>query len=107
MAIFYISFADDEAGFLGAVFVEGRDGGDALRVAHRRGINPGGEAMIVPLVLENLTDKHADAIRRMQNRLLDRDELVCTFGPNRMDKLTDEEKAAIPAVPATQNLPRN
>lgn len=44
----YLSFAD-QSGFLGATLARGEDLIDAVRYAHRMGVNPGGEVMGVPL----------------------------------------------------------
>lgn len=53
---FYISFADDD-GFLGGVYVEGRNEAEALLRSHALGINPGGEAMLVgPIPPERLRE---------------------------------------------------
>jgi hypothetical protein len=48
MRLYYLSFASDTA-FLGCVFVEGRELVDAVRAAHRLGINPGGEVLGAPV----------------------------------------------------------
>jgi hypothetical protein len=48
MIWFYISFAS-EAGHLGSTVVEANDEDSALAIATKRGLNPGGEAMIVPV----------------------------------------------------------
>ena len=47
MPWFYLSFAS-EHGFLGACVVEAADGPEALKIASERGINPGGQVMILP-----------------------------------------------------------
>jgi hypothetical protein len=47
MTWFYLSFAS-ETGFLGACVVEAEDALNAVQVATACGINPGGEAMILP-----------------------------------------------------------
>ncbi len=44
MSWWWLSFADGD-GFLGAALVAARDFVDAVDVAHRLGINPGGEVL--------------------------------------------------------------
>jgi hypothetical protein len=46
---YYLSFADDGKGWLGATCVEACSIKDAIRVSHERGINPGGEVLTIPL----------------------------------------------------------
>ena len=46
MAWFYLSFADDDA-FRGACVVEAASAEDAVTVSWQRGINPGGEIMLI------------------------------------------------------------
>jgi hypothetical protein len=67
MGLWYISFADD-GGFRGATVVEAKDAKSALAEATRRGINPGGEAKMLP------APDIAEA-KAMLNRLVLEDEM--------------------------------
>jgi hypothetical protein len=65
---FYISFASLERGHLGSTVVDG-----AFAEATARGLNPGGEAQIVPVPPENYEHPIFVAIR---NRLVSKAELM-------------------------------
>lgn len=54
MALFWLSFADDD-GLLGVALVEGTSELEAVRAAHTRGCNPGGEVMMVEFPVELAT----------------------------------------------------
>jgi hypothetical protein len=67
MPLFYLSFAS-EHGFLGACIIEAANGPEALAITHELGINPGGEALILPTPA-------GETPPFPQNRLLSREEL--------------------------------
>lgn len=64
---FYLSFAKDGVGFLGAAVVEGANVYEAAKQAHRLGINPGGGVIGVPL------DESLLPPEEFRNVLLDKD----------------------------------
>jgi hypothetical protein len=72
---FYISFArpKSQGGFLGATVVQAEDTPDALEQATRRGLNPGGEAQIIPVPADR--NEHPDIVR-CRNRLVSKAELM-------------------------------
>lgn len=74
---FYISFArpKSQGGFLGATVVQAEDAPGALAEATQRGLNPGGEAQIVPVPLER--SDHPDIVA-IRNRLADKAELIAS-----------------------------
>ena len=75
--IYYLSFADDD-GFKGVCVVEASDGIEAVKKAHRLGINPGGQVMIT-LIPREVHDK---APKRLPfNRLMDKATLIELGGP--------------------------
>jgi hypothetical protein len=65
--IWYLSFVGDE-GWMGGCFVRADDPIDAVREAHRRKCNPGGEVAIMGPVPPEIE-------AAWMNRLLNRDEL--------------------------------
>jgi hypothetical protein len=69
---FYISFATRE-GHRGSTVVQAADAAGALVEANRRGLNPGGEAQIVPVPPAN--NEHPDIIP-LRNRLASKAELM-------------------------------
>src|SRR5262249_12594558 len=73
MTWFYVSFASKAAGHLGSTVVEADTSKSALAVATMRGLNPGGEAMIVAIHLarEHFPDRVA-----LRNRLASKAEPV-------------------------------
>jgi hypothetical protein len=75
MSWFYISFArpKSQGGFLGGTVVQADDAAGALAEATRRGLNPGGEAQIIP-VPPNRTE-HPDLVA-LRNRLAGKAELL-------------------------------
>ena len=75
MSWFYISFARAKAqgGFLGGTVVQASDPTGAIAEATRRGLNPGGEAQIVPVPPDRVDEPDLVAIR---NRLATRAELT-------------------------------
>lgn len=81
MRYFYISFATG-AGFLGATIVKADDAQDALVEASFRGLNPGGEAMIieVPDRIEAEPD-----FKMLFNRLASRAELAASGARRKAD----------------------
>jgi len=93
MPYFYISFATDE-GFLGATVVRATDADGALSVASEKGLNPGGEAMIVevPEQAESEPDMLA-----MIDRLVGKNEMLANGGTRHGD-LSPEKRAAIEAA---------
>jgi len=81
--IYYLSFAGDE-GFRGVCLVRAKDSIDAVRVAHRLGINPGGQVMMVLVPQEN----YDRAPKKLPfNRLMDKATLIELGGP--VDTLTE------------------
>lgn len=73
MAHFYASFAGD-AGFLGAVHLETRDGEDPVAAINRLKLVPPGDGEIMLLPIK-LTPEDEAFIRPYVNRLLTREEL--------------------------------
>lgn len=75
MTWFYISFAraKSQGGFLGGTVIEADSVSGALAEANRRGLNPGGEAQIVPVPPNKIDDPSIVALR---NRLAGKDELL-------------------------------
>lgn len=82
MTYFYISFASEERGFLGATVVEGKNEKRALRAASRLGLNPGGEAAIFRWPPE---DEGNAEMRSMLNRLVGKEELLANGGKRKAD----------------------
>ncbi len=74
MALFWLSFCDDKS--LGAAIVEGADLLEAIKTAHRLGINPGGQVLSVQIPPEQ-----EEGARRYRNRLMQRPEIERIFGP--------------------------
>jgi hypothetical protein len=72
MIWFYISFATRE-GHRGSTVVAANDIASALDEATRRGLNPGGEAQIIPVPPHN--NEHPDIVR-CRNRLVSKAELM-------------------------------
>ena len=72
---FYISFARTKAegGHLGSTVVQATNAESALVEATRRGLNPGGEAQIVPVPPDR--NEHPDLVR-CRNRLVSKAELM-------------------------------
>ena len=69
----YLSFADDDNGFLGGAYVEGNTHIEAHLRATLLGINPGGEVMFVgPLPAEALA---ANVPEEQRERLLSQAEI--------------------------------
>ncbi len=85
-AKWYISFVGDD-GFRGATVVEASSPEDALAAATERGLNPGGEAAIVPVPVPT----PPDALRYL-NRLVGKDELIADGGARHGD-LPEEKRA--------------
>jgi hypothetical protein len=77
--LWYISFADAEK-FRGVTVVEASSAEEAFFVACERGLNPGGEAMILPV-----PPPYPDDALRYLNRLVDQDELVRDGATKRKD----------------------
>jgi hypothetical protein len=75
MSWFYISFAraKSEGGFLGGTVVQADDAPGALAEATRRGLNPGGEAQIIPVPDKSINQSTIVALR---NRLASKAELL-------------------------------
>jgi hypothetical protein len=72
MMWFYISFAT-ENNHLGSTVVQAADAADALAKASQRGLNPGGEAQIVPVPPKN--NEHPEIVP-LRNRLVSKAELM-------------------------------
>lgn len=71
----YVSFSGAE-GFRGAVIVEAYGVATACAVAHGLGINPGGQAVGIPVPPERM-----DEIQGCTDRLLPREEIEALMGP--------------------------
>jgi hypothetical protein len=83
---FYFSFAS-EKGFLGAVVVEAEDTESAIAEVNRRGLNPGGEALILPF------PEGSEGTEGLPvNRLISREEIV---DARRVGDLSEEEQSEI------------
>lgn len=68
MTHFYLSFVKDEQ-FVGATIVEADDVEEAVTLAWRRGVNPGGEVMILKIPPKCLSDPGMDlCIGRLATR---------------------------------------
>ena len=76
--LFYISFATD-AGFRGATVVEADSESDAIAVASRLGLNPGGEAAILAVPPDLPADGRAKVLS-YQNRLVGKAEILSHGG---------------------------
>ncbi|ODM71736.1 hypothetical protein [Bradyrhizobium elkanii] len=87
MRHFYISFATDEA-FLGATVVRGIDAQDALVDASFRGMNLGGEALILEVPADD------PDMQAMLNRLVTREEIV-SHGGKRLGDLPAGEQDGV------------
>lgn len=74
--MYWISFASD-TGPLGVAIVEAETGAEALNVASRLKLNPGGQAMIVEI--PTVEGRHEAWPYR--NRLISREEIERIFGP--------------------------
>lgn len=76
---FYISFAlpKNKGGHLGSTVVEATSPAGALIEASRRGLNPGGEAQIIPVPPER--SEHPDLVP-IRNRLASKTELMARGG---------------------------
>lgn len=74
MQFFYISFAvtGKKHGHLGSTVVEAEDAQSAHAVATKLGLNPGGEAMIVPVP----ADANTTELRWLHNKLRSKAELA-------------------------------
>jgi len=87
--LYWISFATVK-NFLGAVIIEADGALEAVKLAAARGLNPGGEALIL-----DIPEKHHSHARRHMNHLYrDRAEVQRLFGPSG----TNEEAAEVGAV---------
>jgi len=73
MRWFYISFGSFEHGHLGSTVVQAADVAGALAEATARGLNPGGEAQIIPVPPER--SEHPDLVA-IRNRLANKHELM-------------------------------
>lgn len=76
MPLFYISFAGDD-GFRGATVVGAENEGAACDEARKRGINPGGQAVIIKIPDEEETNPE---VMSMLNRLIGKKELIDAGG---------------------------
>jgi|ERR1035438_513275 hypothetical protein len=74
--LFWISFAGEKDGFLGAVIVEAGSVPEALKEATRRGLNPRGEALVCEIPPDG--EIHA---RGHVNQLMLLPEIERLFGP--------------------------
>ena len=93
MAYFYISFATDE-GFRGATVVEAHDAEDAFDEATRRDLNPGGEAAILEIPPDIVSNPDMMAMR---NRLVGKDEMLAN-GAKRQADCSEEIQDAFEAA---------
>jgi len=93
MAYFYISFATDE-GFRGATVVEAYSEEDALEEATKLNLNPGGEAAILEIPPDIVSNPDMLAMR---NRLVGKDEMLAN-GAKRQADCSDEIQDAFEAA---------
>lgn len=70
MPKFYLSFADDKSS-LGGTLVEAENSISAIQEVIRRGLNPGGEAMIIPV-----QEPCPPSLLGYLNRLVSQEELI-------------------------------
>jgi hypothetical protein len=84
--LWYISFADQER-FQGATVVRADSPADALSEAAARGINPGGEAAIVPVPVPTPPDALS-----YENRLVGKEELMADGGARLGDLPKDKRR---------------
>ena len=90
--LFYISFATD-AGFRGATVVEASNEANAVIVASRLGLNPGGEAAVLSIPKDADRAELAE-ILSYKNRLVAKEELLAN-GARRLRDLPDNTQDAI------------
>jgi hypothetical protein len=88
MSLWYLSFASDDHGFLGATVVEADDAEAAVGRATRIGLNPGGEVAIVPVPQEAEPEA-----RKLLNRLASEAELRGEHGGKKVKEMSEEERA--------------
>lgn len=67
--LYYISFATDDE-FLGAVFTQGDGPHAVLERLARLGINPGGEALVIEVPDEGLSDVPMDVLDVLLSRIV-------------------------------------
>lgn len=84
MNLWYLSFATDALGFIGATVVEAEDQAHALSVASHRGLNPGGEVAIWGPIPTDTPEA-----KMMLNRLVGEEEL-CAGGAKKIKDLDDD-----------------
>lgn len=73
LAWFYLSFAGDE-GWRGAAFIEAHGPTEAVYLAHRKQISPGGEVMLIKVPTDELPAE------QYRTRLLDKEEVERATG---------------------------
>lgn len=83
----YFSFADD-SGFLGGIFLRCRDMKEGIIMAHRLGINPGGEAVGAPVPERQQRDVTEEAAGKLLS-MADLDRLFPTWGFKRLGDARD------------------
>lgn len=93
MPYFYLSFASDKAGFLAATIVEANSAATVVDVATAKGLNPGGEVLILPAPegLE-LTDFERTTLL---DRLASRQELESSGQFTSSKNLNDQDRALV------------
>lgn len=82
----YLSFADEQTGFKGAVIVEALNTFDAVMKTHRMNINPGGEVIVLKISAYGVSIP-AEPYR---NKLLSRQDIV-EFWPDAKSIAEHEE----------------
>lgn len=88
--LWYISFVEDET-FAGATVVEAVSAEHAIMVATARGLNPGGEALVIE-VPEEAEDE--PDVQAMRNVLFNKEQMT-TQGGRRLADLPDEMQDVI------------
>lgn len=89
MSYWYISFATDETGFLGATVVQADNVNLAIAEATERGLNPGGEAAIFEVPDDAVNNPDVQALI---NRLANKAEMIAQGG-KRLGDLSEEVQA--------------
>lgn len=89
---FYILFATDKK-FLGATVVDAENSTQALQVATEKGLNPGGEAMVIAVPKES---EKAPELVAIQDRLAGEEEMMGAGG-KKVGGLDDDDMDVLDA----------
>lgn len=96
MPDFYISFATDEA-FLGATVVSAPAPELAVRVATMLGLNPGGQAAVLPAFHPEMSQNSRDELASYKGRLVGADELMGN-GARKLGEMSDDVQQGFASV---------